>query len=209
MASTRKPPLGNNVSSPLNRRSMPPSAPGAARGTSRSPTPNSNPSSAAPSLSNGISRRNTLRDRDQAAGGSAPNRNSVSSPYSARSAAKRPPSISTDAELENAAILEDLRSRLAQAESTAEAATEEYAKEMKGLQVRLDEARNEQFRMEDLLHVKEEFIENLEIQIKDLTRAKRDQENIYEAEVIFFFFFFFSNTSSRSSNYWLIFPLFL
>lgn len=59
---------------------------------------------------------------------------------------------------------------------------------MKGLQVRLDEARNEQFRMEDLLHVKEEFIENLEIQIKDLTRAKRDQENIYEAEVIFFFF---------------------
>jgi hypothetical protein len=39
--------------------------------------------------------------------------------------------------------------------------------------------------MEDLLHAKEEFIENLEIRTKELTRAKRDQENIYEAEVSF------------------------
>jgi hypothetical protein len=85
--------------------------------------------------------------------------------------------------LENAAVLEDLRRRLAASESAAEAAAEEYAKQVKALQVRLEEALNEPIRMEEALHVKEEFIENLEIQVKELARAKRDQENIYEAEV--------------------------
>lgn len=179
MASTRKPPVGNNVSSPLNRRSMPPTAPSAARGPARSPTPNSSGPVVGPS--NGVARRNTLRDRELSSGN--PNRNSTSSPLSARSAAKRPSSNSSDADLESAAILEDLRSRLAQSESAAEAAAEEYAKQVKALQLRLDEALGEQNKMEEACHVKDEVIENFEIQIKELTRAKRDQENIYEAEV--------------------------
>ena len=175
MASTRKPPVGNNVSSPLNRRSMPPTAPSTAQGPARSPTPNSSRPVVGPS--NGVARRNTLRDRELSSGN--PNRNSTSSPLSARSAAKRPSSNSSDADLESAAILEDLRSRLAQSESAAE----EYAKQVKALQLRLEEALGEQMKMEETCHAKDEVIENFEIQIKELTRAKRDQENIYEAEV--------------------------
>ncbi|KAG0634593.1 hypothetical protein HOY80DRAFT_894649 [Tuber brumale] len=159
---------------------MPPTAPSTTRGPARSPTPNSSGPAAGPP--NGAVRRNTLRDRELSSGN--PSRNSTSSPLSARSAAKRPSSNSSDADFEGAAILEDLRSRLAQSESAAEAAAEEYAKQVKALQIRLEEALGEQMRMEEVCHAKDEVIENFEIQIKDLTRAKRDQDNIYEAERI-------------------------
>lgn len=88
-----------------------------------------------------------------------------------------------DDELESAAILEDLRSRLAKSESAAEAAAVEYAKQIKALQARLQESVNDQQKMEEAAHQKDETIERLQVQIKDLTRTKREQENIYEAEV--------------------------
>jgi predicted nucleic acid-binding Zn-ribbon protein len=72
---------------------------------------------------------------------------------------------------------------LAKSESAAEAAAEEYAKQIKALQMRLDEAQADYVQIEDHSHSKDETIDNLEMQIKDLTRSKRDQENIYEAEV--------------------------
>lgn len=92
--------------------------------------------------------------------------------------------MQSEADLENAAMLEDLRSRLAQSESAAEAATEEYAKQIKALQSRLEDALAEQIKMEEAAHQKDEMIESIELQVKELTRAKRDQENIYEAERI-------------------------
>ncbi|KAH8151989.1 uncharacterized protein LAJ45_03982 [Morchella importuna] len=175
MASSRKPPPAN-LSSPLNRRSMPPpvasSSAGSARGSSRSPTPTG---AAAPAAT--AARRNTIRD-----GAPLAHRNSISSPLSARSAAKRSTEVQSEADLENAAMLEDLRSRLAQSESAAEAAAEEYAKQVKALQSRLEDALAEQIKMEEAAHQKDEIIEGIELQVKELTRAKRDQENIYEAE---------------------------
>lgn len=159
-----------------------PPAPGRqpAGSASRSPTPSSTTSPLPASTR--ISRRNTvLGGRD----GSFPHRGSISggSPLTARAAARRPVDSNNDAELENAALLEDLRSRLARSESAAEAAAQEYTKQIEALQIRLDESTTEQVKMEETMHVKEEAIEDLETQVKDLTRSKRDQENIYEAEV--------------------------
>lgn len=177
MSSSRKPPPPVN---PLNRRSMPPAAASssAVRGASRSPTPTSIGAPSSSSSAAAPARRNTLRDS-----GPGAHRNSISSPLSARAAAKRSSELVSESDLENAAIMEDLRSRLAQSESAAEAAAEEYAKQVKALQIRLEEALAEQIKMEEVSHAKDEVIEGMELQIKELTRAKRDQENIYEAEV--------------------------
>ncbi|KAL7267607.1 hypothetical protein RUND412_009802 [Rhizina undulata] len=178
MASARKPPLPLN-SSTANRRSLPPTAATSNRST-RSPTP-STPNSSTVTSTPMSARRNTLRD-----GVPSAHRNSISSPLSARSAVKRPPSdsVSSDAELEHAALFEELRSKLAKTESTAEADKEEFSKQLKAVQMRLDEALSEQAKLEEVAHVKDETIETLEMQVKELTRAKRDQENIYEAERI-------------------------
>jgi predicted nucleic acid-binding Zn-ribbon protein len=126
-----------------------------------------------------LTRRNTIRE-----GGHRPS-GSISSPLSARSAVKTRPLSNDETEFENVAILEDLRSRLSKSESAAGAAVEEYMKQIKALQLRLGESQADYVRMEDALHAKDEVVENLEMQIKDLTRSKRDQENIYEAEVRF------------------------
>lgn len=84
-------------------------------------------------------------------------------------------------------MLEDIRTRLAKSESAAEAAAQEYSLQIKALQLRLDEAQKDYAKVEEQMHSKEDAIENMQIQIKELTRSKRDQENIYEAEVPFFF----------------------
>ena len=135
------------------------------------------PSTGSPSSpTGGAARRNTIRD------GHRPS-SSIGSPLSARSAVKTRPVSHDESELENAAILEDLRSRLAKSESAAEAAAEEFNKQIKALQLRLDSSHADHVRLEDQIHARDETIEALEMQIKDLTRGKRDQENIYEAEV--------------------------
>ena len=81
--------------------------------------------------------------------------------------------------------MEDLRTRLSKSESAAEAAAAQYALQLKGLQQRLDETQADYDRIEEQMHSKDESVQALEMQIKDLTRSKRDQENIYEAEVSF------------------------
>lgn len=79
--------------------------------------------------------------------------------------------------------MEDLRGRLAKSEGAAESAAEDYEKQIKALQMRLEESLEEQSKQEEVLHRADDQIEALEIQVKELTRSKRDQENIYEAEV--------------------------
>ncbi|TGZ81352.1 hypothetical protein EX30DRAFT_340637 [Ascodesmis nigricans] len=172
---TRKPPLTSN----LNRRSQTSTASSAASAR-RSPTPSSLPAGpptnghARPASPAAISRRNTIHRRDS----------SVSSPLSARAAVKTRPDSSDESELETAAILDDLRGRLAKSESAAEAAAEEYRKQIKALQLRLEQSDKEQHKQEEALHAKEDVIETLEMQVKELMRGKRDQENIFEAERI-------------------------
>jgi predicted nucleic acid-binding Zn-ribbon protein len=126
-----------------------------------------------------MSRRNT-------ASGHRPSISLSGSPLSARSSVKTRPQTDNETELEAAAMLEDIRTRLAKSESAAEAAAQEYSLQVKALQLRLDEAQKDYAKVEEQMHSKEDSIENMQIQIKELTRSKRDQENIYEAEVPFF-----------------------
>ena len=153
-------------------RKPPPAIPSTGRRSQAPPaTTAGRQSPAAPTTSAPAARRNT--HRGSISGGS---------PLSARSAVKTR-AASDEAELEAAAVLEDLRTRLAKNESAAEAAADEYNKQLKALQLRLEETHADNTRLEETAHAKDDTIESLEMQIKDLSRSRRDQENIYEAEV--------------------------
>lgn len=111
-------------------------------------------------------------------------------PFSAKAALQRrgtnnTASEATEMELESAAEMDELRKRLAESEAKNQGLAEEIAVQAKALQARVDEAQSEQAKLEEHLQVKTEAVENLEADMKELQRAKRDQEKIYEAEVSF------------------------
>jgi uncharacterized membrane protein YccC len=60
--------------------------------------------------------------------------------------------------------------------------SEQFQKQAQVLQSRLDEALQEQGKLEDRLHESEERLETLENEKRDAFRQKREMEAIYEAE---------------------------
>jgi predicted nucleic acid-binding Zn-ribbon protein len=60
--------------------------------------------------------------------------------------------------------------------------SEQFQKQAQVLQSRLDEALQEQGKLEDRLHESEERLETLENEKRDALRQKREMEAIYEAE---------------------------
>jgi hypothetical protein len=60
--------------------------------------------------------------------------------------------------------------------------SEQFQKQVQVLQSRLDEALQEQGKLEDRLHESEERLESLENEKRDALRQKREMEAIYEAE---------------------------
>ena len=80
--------------------------------------------------------------------------------------------------MESSALVDDLKERLQQAEQ----ASEDYKKQVEVLQSRLDEAIQEQGKLEDKLHEEEERVEGLENEKRETVRQKREIETIYEAE---------------------------
>ncbi|CAO2654177.1 Nn.00g109100.m01.CDS01 [Neocucurbitaria sp. VM-36] len=149
------------------------SSPGAANRTpARSSTPTTNGTS-------GVTRTRSVRSSANGA------------PVSARSAAKRPAASSnlsngasqadaTDDEArdEQTAYLQDLKDRLQKAETEAE----ERQKQVEVLNARLDDALQEQAKLEERAHEEEEKAESLENDKRELTRQHRELEGIYEAE---------------------------
>ncbi|KAI9805335.1 MAG: hypothetical protein M1833_005788 [Piccolia ochrophora] len=83
-----------------------------------------------------------------------------------------------DARAEAAALIGDLRSQL----QRAEVASEEYQRQLQGLQSRLDDALADHGKVEERLHEHEERIEEMKSEKRDLSRQQREMENIYEAE---------------------------
>jgi chromosome segregation ATPase len=75
-------------------------------------------------------------------------------------------------------LLDDLKERLRNTESISE----QFQKQTQVLQSRLDEALQEQGKLEDRLHESEERLETLENEKRDALRQKREMEAIYEAE---------------------------
>lgn len=80
--------------------------------------------------------------------------------------------------MESSALIDDLKDRLQQ----GEVASEEHKKQIEVLQSRLDEAIQEQGKLEDRLHEEEERVEGLENDKRETIRQKRELETIYEAE---------------------------
>ncbi|TAQ86341.1 hypothetical protein B7494_g5352 [Chlorociboria aeruginascens] len=83
-----------------------------------------------------------------------------------------------DARAETVALLDDLKDRLRKTETISE----QYLKQAQVLQSRLDEALQEQGKLEDRLHENEERLEVLENEKRDALRQRREMESIYEAE---------------------------
>jgi len=79
---------------------------------------------------------------------------------------------------QTAAAVEDLQERLRTAESTVE----ESQKQNTVLQSRLDDAGNDQGRLEEQLDELSQGIEDRDNEQKEVTRQKRELENKYQAE---------------------------
>lgn len=82
------------------------------------------------------------------------------------------------ARAETVALLDDLKERLVKAEG----ASEQYRKQAEILQSKLDEATQEQAKLEEKVHESEEQIEALRNEKREATRQIREMEAIYEAE---------------------------
>ncbi|KAJ4375046.1 hypothetical protein N0V83_002125 [Neocucurbitaria cava] len=170
-AAANKPPSGTPRRDATSKTSA--SSPGPANRTpARSSTPTTNGTS-------GVTRTRSVRS------------GANGTPVSARSAAKRPTvssnlsngpaqADSTDDEArdEQAAYLQDLKDRLQKAETEAE----ERQKQVDVLNARLDDALQEQAKLEERAHEEEEKAESLENVKRELTRQHRELEGIYEAE---------------------------
>lgn len=82
------------------------------------------------------------------------------------------------ARAEKVAALDDLKDRLAKAET----ASEDYRKQAEVLQARFDEVTKEQVKYEEKCHELEEQTEALQNEKREATRKIREMEAIYEAE---------------------------
>jgi len=140
------------------------------------------PSPSTPSTTNGINRTRSVK---------GPN----GTPASARAAAKRPGAGTSnlsnsnlslasddasedDARAETVALIDELKSRL----QTAETASEEYQRQLSVLQTRLDDALNEQGKLEEQVHESHDSTAALENEKRESARQMRDMEGIYESE---------------------------
>ena len=83
-----------------------------------------------------------------------------------------------DSRAETVAALEDLKERLAKAETSSE----QYRKQAEVLQSRLDDTIREQAQLEEKLHEGEEQAETLQNEKREVARQMREMEAIYEAE---------------------------
>lgn len=128
-------------------------------------------------------------------GRSSPVRGLNSVARSARGSVKRPNPISnrsggpsgtpddpqeTDARSEHASLMEELRSRVLK----AEALSEDYQRQLKSLQIRLNESLQEHGKMEDQLHEREQKLADMDSQTKQAARQRKDLESHFESERI-------------------------
>ena len=152
MPTTPKKPSANGAPDTSGRRT--PVAPsGAAK-------PNSSPNNA----TGGIRRERSVR-------------NGV--PVSARAAIRRPADLSDDeAKMELQAKVEELKDQLRQSQM----AHDETQKYNKVLKIKLDDASKDYGMLEEQTHEYSERVEQLETEKKDVLRARRELEQIYEAD---------------------------
>lgn len=169
-------PKNGKPSTPSAARRPAPNTAGSANNLSSANAPNRSPSrtitpqtsATAPSGAATVSRTRSLRS---------------GAPVSARAAARKPPADGDitaleDQKAELQSRLDELQERLHQAEQ----ACEESEKQSAILQKKLDEAQRDLAQLEESVHEQSEKIEELENEKKENLRARRELEQIYEAE---------------------------
>jgi hypothetical protein len=178
LSSLRTVSLSHNMSAATATKAA--SKPGVSRTASSSPgAANRTPARSSAPTTNGAGGVTRTRSVRSGTGGA---------PVSARAAVRKPAASSNltsqvdtsddDAREEQATFLQDLKERLQKAEVDAE----ERQKHIEVLNARLDEALQEQAKLEERAHEEEEKVEALENTKKELTRQHRELEGIYEAE---------------------------
>lgn len=94
-----------------------------------------------------------------------------------------PRDIQNDADDEaraaSAAAIEELKEEVQKAETT----TDQYRKQLGVLQMRLDDAVSEHGKLEEQAHEKDEVINSLREEIRELTRQIREMEQAHETEL--------------------------
>ena len=83
-----------------------------------------------------------------------------------------------DARAEHISMMDELRSRV----QNAETASEEYQRQLNFLQARLDESQQEQGQLEDRLHQNNMRIEELESDSAQFARQKREMQDLHDTE---------------------------
>jgi chromosome segregation ATPase len=168
-----KPPPGGTPRRDAASKTASSSSAGAAN---RTPTRNS---TATTNGTGGVTRTRSVRSGANGAPVSA--RASVRKPAAASALSGNASQADTsddDAREEQAAYLQELKDRLQKAETEAT----ERNKQIDVLNARLDEALQEQAKLEERAHEEEEKVESLENVKREITRQHRELEGIYEAE---------------------------
>ncbi|KAL8960124.1 MAG: hypothetical protein Q9193_003121 [Seirophora villosa] len=83
-----------------------------------------------------------------------------------------------DARAEHASLMEELRNRT----QKAEALSEEYQRQLKSLQLRLNESLQEHGKLEDQLHERDQKLADMENQTKQAARQRKELENQFDSE---------------------------
>lgn len=175
--STVSTPKNGKPSTPSSTARRPaPSTAGSATNLGSTMAPNRSPSRAmAPQASTATTSGAAAVIRTRSLRGGAP--------VSARAAARKSPADGDitaleDQKAELQARLDELQERLRQAEQACEVSQ----KQSSILQKKLDDAQRDQAQLEETVHEQSEKIEELENEKKDGLRARRELEQIYEAE---------------------------
>ena len=83
-----------------------------------------------------------------------------------------------DARIESAALIDNLKKSL----RNAELVSEDYQRELQVLQKEMDQVLREHAKMEERLHETSQKVESLEMQKKDVSRQVRDMGSLFESE---------------------------
>ncbi|KAI1332585.1 hypothetical protein F5Y16DRAFT_393891 [Xylariaceae sp. FL0255] len=168
MSATKKPSssaAGRVASSDANRPASP-------SRTTRPTAPTVSTTAAANATTNGTpTRTRSIRTGTPVSARAAAHRSTSSLSISASAA-------DAEARAETIALIDDLKERL----HKADVAAEQYRKQADVLQSRLDDALQEQAKLEERAHEGEEQIETLRNEKREAARQMREMEAIYEAE---------------------------
>ena len=83
-----------------------------------------------------------------------------------------------DERAENMQLVADLKEQV----QKAEVASEQYQRQLEVLQLRLDEILNDQGRLEERDHQRDQEIQSMQLEVKELTRQKRELAQSHEVE---------------------------